>query len=265
MNRLKYFAAVLIGVAFTFSACKKDNTDSMSMPTGSFMASDQTISQNMIVVSQIKMSDDGWVVVHADNGNNGPMVPGIISEPVMVKAGTNTNVKIPIDTNAMLSDGEKVWIMLHTDDGTIGKYEFDGKSGLDGPIMENGNIVTSPIRIMSPSISIKNQPVTNNTITIDTVVAAVDGWLVVHNDDGTGNITLPGIIGKTMVHKGVNTNVVVHLDASNTYKSGQKLFPMLHIDAAPVGQYDFPGTDAPEIYGNKAFPGNVIFTSITVQ
>ena len=90
---------------------------------------------------------------------------------------------------------------------------------------------------------------------------------VVHNDNGMGGIVLPDIIGKTMVSKGVNTNVTIELDASMTYTPGQLLFPMLHLDNGQIGVYEFDGNsqfDGPEIFGNDAFPGNVIFTSFTV-
>lgn len=107
-------------------------------------------------------------------------------------------------------DGETLWVMLHEDTGTTGTYEFDGANGFDGPFTkENGDMVMTSIEITAPSITVMDQPVMNNAITIPQLNAAADGWLVVHNDDGSGGIVLPGIIGKTMVQKGINTNVVV--------------------------------------------------------
>lgn len=166
-------------------------------------------------------------------------------------------------------DGETLWVMLHEDTGTMGTYEFDGANGFDGPFTkENGDMVMTSIEITAPSITVMDQPVMNNAITIPQLNAAADGWLVVHNDDGSGGIVLPGIIGKTMVQKGINTNVVVQLDPAETYTSGQLLFPMLHLDNGIIGEYEFDGAgmfDGPEIFSNDPFPGNVIFTSFTVQ
>lgn len=214
------------------------------------------------------VSQDGFIVIHKDNGNDGPVVPDIVSEPVFIEEGRNENVMVPLSANADFTDGEKLWVMLHMDTGTPQVYEFDGSNGLDGPFTADDNIVMAPINISSASITVNNQPVMNNTITIAEVKAATDGWLVVHNDDGNGGIVLPDIIGKVMVSEGITQNVEITLDSTNTYTSGQKLFPMLHLDNGVIGTYEFDGNsgfDGPEIFGNDPFPGNVIFTSFDVN
>lgn len=266
LNNVKVMAVGALGICMALSSCsKKDNGGSMDQGAkGSFEASNQTISDNSIVVHNIQMDQKGWVVVHKSNGDGGPMVPDIVSIPKQVNAGTTDSVIIKLDSTATINDGDSLWVMLHTDDGQVGTYEFDGQSGLDAPITDNGgNVVTSSIVVSAPSISVDDQPINSHTVTIAKVVAATDGWLVIHNDDGTGNITLPGIVGKTAVHAGINTDVQVKLDSDMvTYHSGQKLFAMLHIDAAPKGEYNFPGVDVPEVFGNTA--GNIIVKSFTV-
>jgi hypothetical protein len=233
-------------------------------PMGSFEAEDQTISQNTVVVNSVSLNKNGWVVIHKDNGSGGPQVPDIVSEPKFVEAGTQSNVEVQIKDGTSLSDGESLWIMLHTDNGTIGEYEFDGSSGFDGPIIDDqGNVVTSPIEIYAPGIIANDQPVVNREVVINEVDAATDGWIVIHNDNGSGDITLPQIIGKTAVDAGVNSNVVIELADTVNISSGQKLFPMLHIDADPSGEYNFPGVDAPEVFGFE--DNNIIVTSISVQ
>lgn len=259
-------------VAFTVACDKDDDNDDMSTTTPATVAelsvSDQTISQNMIWVSMANVPANGFIVVHKDNGNGGPVVPDIVSMPKFIEMGDNMDVLVSLDATTAFEDGETLWVMLHEDTGAPGVYEFDGSNGIDGPFMANSSVVMSPIEIMSASITVMNQSVNNNMIVIPEVHAAADGWLVVHNDDGTGNIVLPGIIGKTMVQQGINTNVEVMLDAANTYTTGQLLFPMLHLDNGIIGQYEFDGAsqfDGPEIFGNEAFPNNVIFTSFTVN
>lgn len=260
-------AAVL---AFGITACEddSDSTDNTSEPAvASLSVSTQLISQNMIEVSMVDVPTDGWIVVHADNGSNGPVVPEIISEPKFISAGSNQSVMVQIDADATISDGDQVWVMLHEDTGAEMMYEFDGNNNLDPPFLVDASPVMSAIDIQSAMIMAPDMDITNNTITIPQVNAAADGWLVVHNDNGMGGIVLPGIIGKTQVSKGVNTNVTIQLDASVTYNPGQLLFPMLHLDNGQIGVYEFDGVgvfDGPEIFGNAAFPGNVIFTSFTV-
>ncbi len=260
-----------LGLIFSLSACsdEDDTMDQMPEPKlASLEVESQVISQNMIEVSLADVPADGWIVIHADNGNNGPVVPDIISEPAFIEAGSNQSVMVQIDGDAQIEDGDQVWVMLHEDTGTEMVYEFDGNTDLDPPFLVNESPVMAPININSASIDVSNASVANGVVTIGEVVAAADGWLVIHNDNGMGGIVLPGIIGKTMVSKGVNTNVTVQLDAGVNINSGQMLFPMLHLDTGIIGQYEFDGNssvDGPEIFGNDPFPGNVIFTSFMVQ
>ena len=172
-----------------------------------------------------------------------------------------------LKNDVSIQDGETVWVMIHTDNGEMGKYEFNGSNGLDNPVTENGKPVMTKITINSASIDVIDQAVVLNSVTIPSVTAAVDGWLVIHNDNGSGNMTLPGIIGKTKVSKGTTLNVVIKLYDGTIITTGQKLFPMLHIDDNVVGEYEFDGVnghDAPEIFGNEKAPDNVIFKSFIV-
>lgn len=231
----------------------------------------QVISQNMINVEIAEVPATGWIVVHKDNGSNAPVVPDIISVPEQIPEGESEDVMVMLDTSASLMDGEKLWVMLHEDTGVEGQYEFDGQGTPDQPYTDGGDIVMKSIMVESPMIdaSTAMYDASSHTVTIPMVKAAVDGWLVIHNDNGSGGITLPGIIGKTQVEAGTSNDVVIQLDQSVTITSGQMLFPMLHIDNGVIGTYEFDGSantnDPPEIFGNAAFPNNVIFTSFQVQ
>ena len=266
-----YGLAILgLALATSLTSCKKDEAtpDPVVPSAAKLMVSSQTISQNAIWVSMANVPANGFIVVHKDNGMGGPVVPGIVSEAKWVMKGDNNDVLVKLDATSNFTDGETLWVMLHEDNGTTGVYEFDGANGFDGPFMDNGMMVMTAIDIESAALKVMDQPVVGNKIIIPEVLAAADGWLVVHNDDGSGGIVLPGIIGKTLVKKGMNMNVEVMLDASETYMAGQNLFPMLHLDNGIIGQYEFDGAsafDGPEIFGNDPFPGNVIFTSFMVQ
>lgn len=258
--------SMAIAAVFILSACKKDDTDK-DMNSGILNVEDQMISQNMVNVSSVTFDQDGWIVIHAEDGGS-PMVPDIISEPMMVTSGTHSDIKVSLAEGTELNDGDKVWVMLHTDTGTKGEYEFDGTDQSDDKPVKNDmdNIVMTAITVSSPSITVKNQPVSSNMVVIENVDAAVDGWLVIHNDDGTGNITLPGIIGKTWVNKGMNSNVMVHLDSMVQITPGQKLFPMLHVDDPGNNEYDFPENgDTPEVFGFNGTEASIIVKSFEVE
>lgn len=260
-NILKVIA--LISFMAVFTACSDDEpTKPKVSDPASFVVNDQMISQNTIMVETATFEKDGWIVVHANNEGS-PVVPDIISTPVLVKAGTKKTIMIPLTNKAnMLNGNTQVWVMLHTDDGVKGSYDFDGKNGLDAPLKDtDGAIIMKPILLSPAEIVASSQKVTNS-VTVS-VTAAADGWLVIHNDKGDGTIVTPGIIGKKEVKKGLNNNIVVELDKDVVIVKGQKLFPMLHIDKDPKGEYNFPGDDATEVFGfDKEGNPIVIVTSI---
>lgn len=91
----------------------------------------------------------------------------------------------------------------------------------------------------TPSVTVSDQDVENGTVTIDSVVAAGPGWIVIHADQNGS----PGPdIGFSPVEEGENTDVVVELDEAQVT---DRLYAMLHDDLGVVGTYEFPGADLP--------------------
>ena len=98
---------------------------------------------------------------------------------------------------------------------------------------------------MTPSVSVSDQAIEGGTVTVDKVVAAQAGWMVIHAEaDGK-----PGpVIGHSAVAAGENTDVIVEID---TARATAKLFAMLHVDAGEMGKYEFPGPDGPVVVDEK--------------
>lgn len=97
----------------------------------------------------------------------------------------------------------------------------------------------TPTPAPTPSVTVADQEVVDGKITVAEVVSAGPGWIVIHTDDGGK----PGpVIGYAAVADGVNTDVVVEIDVKAATPT---LYAMLHTDAGAVGQYEFPGADAP--------------------
>lgn len=90
-------------------------------------------------------------------------------------------------------------------------------------------------------IIVSNQAADASNVSIDTVIAKVDSWVVIHADsDGE-----PGeVIGYNRVQKGANQDIIVAIEKN---KATEKLHAMLHIDAGEAGTYEFPGPDAPAL------------------
>jgi len=240
-------------------------------PSGSLSVTDQTLTNNSVLITSVTASQDGWVVVHESNPDGSILLPGIIGKTA-IKAGTTANVVIPLDKQ--VANGAKLWPMLHIDVGQIGVYEFPGP---DVPVVVNGDIVMVPIIVAVPaaqptaaatqapaasapsgSLSVSDQLLVNDTVIVSSVTASQDGWVVVHESNPDGSILLPGIIGKTQIKAGTTTNLAIVLDKQ--VANGAKLWPMLHIDVGQIGVYEFPGPDVPVVVN-----GDIVMVPIIVN
>lgn len=266
MERFKQIIFLFFISAFSVSltGCLDDEEQDFNNDVA---ASAQVIAQNSLFVDTLSIDEPGWVVIHADNGNNAPVVPDIISEPVQLTQAGNYNNRVIVNftEDANLSDGTLVWVMLHSDTGTEGEYEFDGQSGEDPPIMSNNMTVMDSATIRAPMVEVSDQAVESNEITIDQARVGVRSWVVVHLADSQGQ---PGeVVGWTQLTQSNNSDVTVSLDDSKTYSSGDVLFAMLHIDAPPADQFGFPGgDDVPEVFGfDEAGEGIIVLDDFTVQ
>jgi hypothetical protein len=92
-------------------------------------------------------------------------------------------------------------------------------------------------------IVVKDQDVTNGVITIDSVTAPQDGWVVVYKDP---NFSSGDIVGYAPVKQGVNPNVKVTLDArridaNNKGRTGTlpTLWVRLHVDNDVKGLFEW--------------------------
>jgi hypothetical protein len=91
-----------------------------------------------------------------------------------------------------------------------------------------------------PTVHADDQESDGTQVTVALVVAAQDGWMVIHSDaDGK-----PGpVLGQTAVAAGTTENVIVMLD--EPVGPDTPLWAMLHVDEGVHGVYEFPGPDVP--------------------
>jgi hypothetical protein len=93
----------------------------------------------------------------------------------------------------------------------------------------------------TPSVTVFDQEVKDDSVTIAKIVSDGPGWIAIHKESGGA----PGpVIGYAAVKNGGNDNVLVKIDA---YSGTPTLFAMLHRDVGAVGTYEFPGVDAPAL------------------
>lgn len=207
--------------------------DAMST-TASVTVSDQAIEHGAVTVAKVHAAVDSWLVIHVEEDGK----PGPVIGYAQVPAGESNDVKVTIDP-AMAT--EKMFAMLHVDEGVKGTYEFPGA---DTPVKDGEMIIMQAFNqieamMSAPSVVADDQSIVDGTVTIASAYMTVPGWLVIHIEaDGK-----PGpVIGYAALPMGDSKDIKVTIDAA---QATGKLFAMLHIDAGVAGTYEFPGDDAP--------------------
>ena len=226
----------------------------------SVTVNDQVTDGSSVVVAEAYSPGPGWMVIHNQVGGN-------IGDPIgetQLNSGDNKNIIVKIDPTKATA---VMYAMLHTDAGVVGTYEFPGP---DIPVMLNGSMVSPAFKAtiqaaaagtptsdmssmggyppssggMSPSVKVSDQALSNGSVTVDDVVSAGPGWVVIYTTDGYGNTGQP--IGHAAVKDGDNPMVMVPVDAT---KAQGTLYAQLHVDAGTVGTFEYPGVDAPVMTG----------------
>lgn len=276
MKNFKFNSHGILGLVLGVSlmvSCSDDNDDDINLPDpeiASLVANDQAVSaENTLVVESATLPENGWLVVHRDNGGS-PQLPGIISVPKLVEEGTESDIVIELESGVTVEDGETLWVMMHNDDGVKGTYEFDGSNGLDMPLRDkNDNVVNSSIVISAAtnataSIEAEDQEIVNNTVLVNTVTLQNDGWVVIHADDNASPLVPDVISVPQFLEAGTHENVEVELVTDVILSQGDMIWIMLHNDTGVAGEYEFDGTNDidPPLTDSE---DQVITATITVQ
>lgn len=229
LRRLMYLCVCLSLFLLVVPVFAQGNVPSVSV-------NKQLSLNEKVLIASTFAEVQGFVVIHIDNGQG---QPGRVAGFAPVNPGWTYNLEVPVDTSILTPTS---FAMLHVDDGTVGEYEFDGQSGLDNPVIVDGEVVTPAFEV--DAIHAHDQFVDGDTVEIASVTSVVDGWLVIHSDANGA----PGpVLGQTQVLKGVTTDVEVTLQADGRTTT---LWPMLHVDTGTPGEYEFgavEGADAPVI------------------
>lgn len=100
-------------LALGFTACSDDDDGDIIPDTdASITAEDQTVEDNSLMVANVNVDDDGWIVVR-----RGSETGGIIADAVFLddEQTPRTDVRVPLHVDANLEDQETVVIMLYED------------------------------------------------------------------------------------------------------------------------------------------------------
>ena len=214
--------------------------------TPSVTVSDQDASGGTVTIAEVVAAEAGWLVIHTTKSG----APGPVIGWTQVLTGTSEG--LPVEIDLARATGQ-LFAMLHVDAGYQGEYEFPGP---DAPVTAADQLVNVPFNAtfpIEPSVTVSDQDASEGNVSIESVMAAAPGWLVIHISQGGA----PGpVIGQSPVIVGYNPEVGVAIDLSQA--TGQ-LFAMLHLDVGAAGVYEFPGADAPVFAGDA--PVNMGFNA----
>jgi len=93
------------------------------------------------------------------------------------------------------------------------------------------------------ALAVRDQLLTNNSVTIDMVSLIRDGWVIIHPTNELGQPQQEVVLGSLPVEAGQNSEVQVILNTS--VLPGTQLVAMLYFDNGTPGMFEFAGADAP--------------------
>lgn len=264
--------SVYLGIFFMtlgLTSCSNDDDgvtpDPDPEPTGTITANNQTLSQNTLILDNVTVGQDSWLVVR--NAGEDDMV----ADPVFVEEGSNQNVEIQLNTDANLTgdaEGDDFDVFLFADNqnqGTQGSFDV----GTDAPITDaSGARVSQTVNLTAPSLfADDNQTMTDNReVTFNSVTSANDGWITLFGQDDEGNMDESTIIGTGFVEAGTHENFTVQFNDDYNHVSGNTIFSRLNMDDPADQEFTFVeggDEDLPETFGFDTTTGDARFVGNT--
>lgn len=137
MRRFAAFIPVMLILALVLvpssALLAQDTTEVM---TPQLTVADQGGDGTVVAIDRVAAVEDGWMVIHADEGGE----PGAVLGYAAVPAGVNEGLEVTLDTP--IAETGMVWAMLHVDAGEAGVYEFPGD---DAPVRIGTIVVMAPL------------------------------------------------------------------------------------------------------------------------
>ncbi|HEY9117650.1 MAG TPA: hypothetical protein VIN11_07475, partial [Roseivirga sp.] len=236
---------LMITLVAGFTACSNDDDEFNPIdepteePTGSFTLPDQPLVEGMVVIEDLVMSNDGWIVVRKDNGTEAPDFAETISYPEYVEAGTYQEYSIQLKENIDLYQGERLWVNLHSDNGDE-QFTYDGTNDVDVPLgywdlnwgyvyLAHSFIVN--LQIPTGSITAEDQVLDQDrNLIISSVNNSHPGWIVVYPDhDGQPYLNEPISIPRYIVSD-THSDLQIELEDNIEIDNNQLLWVVLHTD-----------------------------------
>jgi hypothetical protein len=145
--------ASLLVLAAALAACVPQAGPPVSDPkaqaqpetSGSIAVDDQAVAGGIVRIKEVKISENGFVVIHETTADGKPVAPDSIGH-AFVHRGQNGNIAVRL--SKPVRRGATLIAMLHRDTGQQGVYTFaPGNTTEDQPLMVKGAPVVQPFKI----------------------------------------------------------------------------------------------------------------------
>lgn len=168
--------------------------------------------KNTVRIGRVVTDEPGWITLWPEEEDVND--PRAMVGRTWVDAGTSQEVAIEVDEDFDLAGQAfpSLRVVLHRDGGTRETFEYGEPGAPDDPVMVNGRPVHTTFSVLyresepGARIEVRNQTIAGPYLVVDTVVASESADLVIHRNRGNQPY-VPGIIGRTPVEAGVNTDV----------------------------------------------------------
>jgi len=203
-------------------------------PANAIMVRAQDASNGQVLVDSVTAAQTGWLLIHKDSTNG----PGGVIGFVPVHQGVNTGLSVDIRTTDSTGKDDvtpTLWATLVTDphaldplntpdstitqEGSVATVAFASSTAaaMAGQLATTGGASRASSATNANKITVSAQDPrvgqNNGLVFVQSVTAAQDGWLLIRKD----NNGAPGnVIGFAPIHQGVNTDVSVDVQTTNS-------------------------------------------------
>ncbi|WP_323677128.1 PGF-CTERM sorting domain-containing protein [Halorubellus sp. PRR65] len=199
---------------------------------------DQTSDGQTVTVTDVDLSEGGFVTVHDSSLFAGETFGSVVGTSAYLEAGHHEAVTVTLD-EPVRSTATLV-PMAHKDTDGDETYDFTTSDGADdGPYVANGGAVVDTARVsVQAVVTASNQTNDGSMVTIDSVTLHDGGYVTVHDGTLLDGAVFDSVRGTSeYLGPGTHENVTVMLDSP--LSANATVVPMAHQETDGDETYDF--------------------------
>ncbi len=137
-----------ITTSFATMASSTGTSTAAQAGTNRISVSNQALNTGVIVLDSVTAAQNGWVVIYRKPSFDAGDIVGYAP----VYQGTNSGVRVTIDTAKLVDQPPTLWAVLHVDRGLSNIFEwgYQGRAFNDPPVFQKGSYVAAGFGTSGP-------------------------------------------------------------------------------------------------------------------